>query len=74
MKLVANWRRVLRHAWSIRLNLLASALGAAEVGVSIFVDDPPIARGSFALLAMGVSAAAGVARIVAQAPLSGDDA
>lgn len=73
MSLVSNWRRVLRHAWSIRLALLAGALSAAEVAVLVFVDSPPLPRGSFAVLAALVSFAAPIARLVAQRSVSGDE-
>lgn len=71
MNLVRNWRRVLRHAWSIRLSLLAGALGAAEVAVQALIDDPPIPRLTFAALAALVSFAAPIARVVAQRSVSG---
>lgn len=75
MKLKTNWRAVLRHAWSLRLTAAATALSGAEVAIGIFANDPPIPRGSFAVLAMAVTIAAGGARLVAQKRLStGDDA
>lgn len=73
MNLTRNWRAVLRHAWSLRLALLSAALGGAELVVQVFMDDPPIARGAFAALGAFVSISAAVARVVAQAPISGDN-
>ncbi|WP_100961081.1 hypothetical protein [Bosea sp. FBZP-16] len=72
MKLASNWRAVLRHAWSLRLTVLASMLGAVEFVLPIFMDDPPIERGVFAALAALVSLAAAIARVVAQQPISGE--
>lgn len=72
LELVENWRWVLRYAWSLRLIILASALSGCELVVSIFVSDPPIPRGTFAVLAFLVTTASGIARVVAQAPLSGN--
>jgi hypothetical protein len=71
MSLVSNWRRVLRYAWSIRLSALAGVLSAAEVVVQVFVDNPPIPRLTFAVLAGLVSLAAAAARFVAQRTVSG---
>lgn len=72
MPLVANWRRVLRHAWSIRLIVLTWLLTAAEVGFGFFTDDPPLPRATFAALAMATTLAAAIARFVAQRTVSGD--
>lgn len=74
MTLVARWRRVLRYAWSIRLALLASAFGGAEVAVNILTADPPLPRGTFAAIAAVVSAGASIARLIAQPSLhDGED-
>ena len=54
------------------MTVLASALGAVEFVLPIFMDDPPIERGVFAALAAGVSMAAAIARVIAQAPISGE--
>jgi hypothetical protein len=67
MKLVANWREVLRHVWSIRLIFVAalmSGLDAARPVVAGLLPIPPIV---FAGLAALISAAAFIARLVAQA-------
>lgn len=72
MTLTHNWRAVLRHAWSLRLALIAAALGAAEFVVQVFMDDPPIPRGTFAAIGAAVSFSAAIARVVAQVPISGE--
>ena len=72
MSLVANWRRVLLRAWSVRLILLAAFLDAASVALSVFADSPPIARGWFAGLSAAVTLGAAIARIVAQPSITGE--
>ena len=64
MNLNPEWRSILQRAWSVRLMLLSGALSAAEVVVPILFVDMP--RGQFAALSGAVTAAALVARIVAQ--------
>lgn len=68
MNLVANWRAVLRKAWSLRLMLLAAVLSAAEVALPFFVDAVP--RGAFAAISALTVGAAFVARLIAQKDLS----
>lgn len=74
MRLVPNWRAVLRHAWSLRFSAIAAVLSGAEIVVSVFVDNPPMRRGTFAALAFAVTIAAAAARFVAQSKVSGDQA
>jgi hypothetical protein len=66
--LVAEWRRLLRRAWSIRLALASAALSAAEFALQYLPQAAVdlIGPGRFAALAFVVSVAAAVARIVAQ--------
>ncbi len=64
MKLIANWREILRYAWSIRLMILAGILSGVEVILPLFADCCP--RGLFAVLSLLTIAGAFVARIVAQ--------
>lgn len=68
---VANWRAVLRHAWSLRLMLLAAMLSAVEVAIPYLDGVLPLPPGIFALLAGIVTLAAMAARFVAQSPISG---
>lgn len=75
MHLVDDWRRLLRRAWSVRLIGLSIVLSAAEVGVQAAIAlgaKVPIPAGSFAVLAGLVSAAAGLARFVAQPKMRGE--
>lgn len=65
MRMVENWRLLLRRAWSVRLMLLAAALSGAEVAFPLaFADILPV--GVFAVLSFLVTAGAMVARVVAQ--------
>ena len=64
MHLVPHWTRVLRRAWSIRLNLLGGAFAAAEVILPLYQNDIP--RGTFAALAGFAVIGGTVARLVAQ--------
>ena len=47
MKPVANWRAVLRKAWSARLMLLAALLSGAEVVLPLLGGILPIPTGIF---------------------------
>lgn len=64
MNLVSDWKRLLRHAWSVRLMLLAAILSGIEVALPFF--DSALPRGVFAAVSALVVAAAFVARLVAQ--------
>jgi hypothetical protein len=70
MKPVANWRAVLRRAWSIRLMLLAGLLSGAEVALPLLDGILPIPPGAFAPLTVVTVGAAFVARLVVQKGLS----
>lgn len=61
-----DWRDVLRYAWSIRFIALSALLSAVEFIIPVFMENPPLPRGLFAVLAFAVSVAAFFARIVAQ--------
>ena len=70
MTLLENWREVAAKAWSVRLILLAGLLSGIEVAmpqITSFFDVldifPP---GSMAVLSALVSAAALIARLLAQ--------
>lgn len=65
MHLHANWRAIMRRAWSIRLILLAGLLSGAEAALA-FADLLPWPPGAAAAVSAAVSMAAFVARIVAQ--------
>lgn len=66
MRLAANWRRVLRRAWSIRLMIVAGILSGIEVALPLAGDLVPVPVGIFAGLSALTTAGAFVARLVAQ--------
>ena len=68
VELVADWKRILRKAWSIRLMLAAGLLSGAEVALPLFADAIP--RGVFAATSGVVVMGAFVARLVAQKDMS----
>lgn len=69
MDFIANWRDVLKRAWSVRLIILAALLSGAEVAVPMLGDVLPVPSGTFAALSGFVAAAALLARVVAQSDL-----
>lgn len=69
MKLVPNWRHVLRKAWSVRLMLLAGLLSGLEAALSLAGNILHIKPGAFAVLSGLTVAAAFVTRILAQKEL-----
>ena len=71
MKLVEDWRGILKRAWSVKFNIAATLFGAAEVVVAI-VQPAAIPNGVFAGIAATISVLSNVARIMAQSPLSPD--
>lgn len=64
MKLVADWKRVARRAWSVKFSLLATALTGVAAALPAFMDRVPPTW--FLLLCTIVPLAAAVARLVAQ--------
>lgn len=63
MKLIPDWRLVLRKAWSVKFSLLATVLSAAEAGVQYWLTGtPPMLAIGATVLSLG----AGLARLVAQ--------
>ena len=68
VSLIRDWRRVLKRAWSLKLIALAAILSGFEVAVQFLQDDfePLFPKGVFAIIAVVVSIAAFVARLMAQ--------
>lgn len=64
MHLVANWRAVMRHAWSVRLILIAALLSVLEAALPYL--GLPLRPGTLAVLAALLGFAAAGARLVAQ--------
>lgn len=70
MRLHDSWRDILRKAWSVRLMALAAVFSGLEVALPFLDGLLPIPAGAFAALSGVTTAAAFVARIVAQRGLS----
>jgi hypothetical protein len=66
MHLRSDWRFILRRAWSIRLLILAGLLSGLETALSLWGGGTLVPPGAFAALSGVVTAAAFVARLVAQ--------
>ena len=70
MTLTSNWRDILTKAWSMRFIILAALLSGFEVALPILREaiEPLdlIPTGVFAGLSFVATAAAGIARLVAQ--------
>lgn len=62
----SDWRRVLRYAWSVRLNILAGLLSAAEALLTMYPGFLPISPTLLPVLVMITVCAAFVARILVQ--------
>jgi hypothetical protein len=73
MKIVGNWRAVLRHAWSIRLMLMAGILSGLEIALPLLDGLLPIPQGLFAGLSGLVTCGALVSRLVVQSRIKGVD-
>jgi hypothetical protein len=73
VKLIPNWRDVLRWAWSVRLFALSILLQAADVVLSTrgAFSDNPDTRIALQLLGVACAAAGLVARFVHQRNLNG---
>lgn len=72
MRLLDDWKRVLRQAWSIRLMLLAGLFSGLEIALPILDGILPVPRGAFAALSGVTTAAAFVARLLAQKKVGED--
>lgn len=64
MSLLPDWKALLRHAWSIRMILLAGAFSAAEVSLRLLPGH--FEPGTFAALSGLTTLGAVVARLLAQ--------
>lgn len=69
--LLPEWRRILRKAWSVRLAIIAAALGGVEMALPLFSDAVP--RNVFMGLSILTTVGAALARIVAQPKSMGTD-
>lgn len=70
MKLIEDWDKVLKKAWSVKFSILAALLGGIELAVQL-VKPAGVPDGAFAAFAAVVSIGAAFARILQQQELSG---
>jgi hypothetical protein len=70
MKLIPNWQKVLRKAWSVRLMYIASILTGCEAVLPLVSNVVP--QGSFAALSFFVVTGALLARFLVQQELHDD--
>lgn len=68
MKVLKDWKLLVRKAWSLRLMAIAAVLSGLEA-ISPFAA-PWLGQRTFALVMFGVVAAAFVARLLAQKGLT----
>jgi hypothetical protein len=66
MMLVSDWKRVLRHAWSVRLMLLAALLTGCETILPLVQDIIPIPQWVFAGLSFVAVSGGFAMRLLAQ--------
>lgn len=68
-RLAANWKTILRRAWSVRLILLAGLLSGLEVALPLVRDVIEMPAGIFAALSLLTVSGAFIARLIAQKDL-----
>lgn len=73
MKPIANWRAVLRYAWSVRLNALCAVLIGLDATIPYLEGVLPVPQGVFAAIAFAVAVGAMIARFIPQKTISGDE-
>ena len=71
MRLDAEWRRIVKKAWSFRLVLLAAVLSGLEIVLPYMVDK--FQNGVFITLSFVVTVAALIARVIAQPKMDNSD-
>lgn len=73
MKLIQDWRDILKKAWSIRLILLAGLFSGLEIVMPFLPELFPIPRGAFAAFSFVATAGAFVTRLLAQQNITPED-
>lgn len=64
MRLISEWKWIVRKAWSVRLIMIAGLLSGVEAVLPLFADSCP--RGIFAALSLSISVVALGARVTQQ--------
>jgi len=70
MRLVSDWKKIVRKAWSFRLGALAAILSGIEVVLPLFMNEFP--RNMFAALSFLAVIGAMIARLAAQPKMHDD--
>lgn len=73
MALRHDWKKIVRHAWSIRWLVAAGVLSAAEVVLPLIQGLLAVPTGVFAGLSGVCVGGAFVSRLIAQKQFGGDD-
>lgn len=71
IKLIDEWRDVIKKAWSVRLIIAAALMSGIEVALPLFSDSFP--RGIFSILSFFSTAGAVLARVYSQKAFRGDE-
>lgn len=72
MRLIHDWRKVLRHAWSLRFLAVAAVLSGIEVALPLLEGSLGLPPRTFAVLSGLAVGAAFATRLIAQKTISGD--
>lgn len=72
MRLVANWRAVLRRAWSVRFLVFAAVFSGLEVALPFIDQYLPITDRGRGFIYFAVTVLALVSRFIAQPKTIGD--
>lgn len=72
MLLHDNWKAILRHAWTVRLLVIAGVLSGLEVALPVVADYLPFPPYVVAVLLFIVVVAAFIARFIAQKELGAE--
>lgn len=72
MRLIDNWRRVLKRAWSVRILALAAVFSGLEVALPFFDGTLPLTDRQRGAVYFAVTVAALVARFLAQSTPTGE--
>ena len=73
MRLIPEWRRVLRYGWSVRLIVLAGILTGLEAVLPLVPEFLPIPIEYLAVSQFLIVMGALFARFIAQSKVSGDE-
>lgn len=67
LRFVWNWRQIIAHAWSFRINILLALLSGVDAAIAYVVDG----RVTASLLVFGMSLTASLSRLFFQSKVSG---